>query len=434
MKDLSGIPIHDILRCGETLLDKKVKISAWVHQHRIGGNNRLLFLFIGTSQSSEQLQVVHQGLPDEPITYKSSVEVIGTFVKSPGKDQDYEIQADSVKLIGKCDPETYPFKKSRVGYTNEFLRKHPQLRCQTERFASTMRLRNKLFWKTQKFYQSEGFIWIHTPLITSSDCEGAGETFRVIAENEPDFFRDKQSYLTVSGQLHVEAFISHCKVYTLGPCFRAEKSSTSRHLSEFWMLEPEIAFADNKDAMDLCEKYIKYIVKKCCKRDEPEFARITYTEAIDLLQKSEKTFSKPCEWGVDLGSDQENYICQEFFGKPVFITDYPAAIKSFYMFRNYHNCEQDRQTVACFDLLLPGIGEVAGGSQREHRLDVLESTMKEAGIDYQWYLDTRRFGSVPHSGFGIGMDRLLRYISDCEEIESVLDTVPFPVRYQTLSG
>lgn len=439
------------------LIGTKCSIKGWVKQIRLAKGGKLLFLHIGDGTTLKMLQIVYDLPPefDQEITFESSVEVIGTLIASPAKGQKVEITASSVKLIGGC-PVDYPFQKSRQGYTLDYLRQYPHLRPKTKIFSSIMRVRHQLAMATQKFYHDEGFYWIHTPLLTTSDCEGAGAAFKVHAEKTPEFFKDKQAYLTVSGQLHVEPYAcSMRRVYTFGPSFRAESSSTSRHLAEFWMLEPEMAFSTLDDVINLSQKYIKSVIGTCLRecRDElnlletecgetlinklertisEDFAIIDYTQAIKLLIESGKKFDKPCEWGTDLGSDQERYICEEIFKKPTYITHYPAKIKAFYMYTDdLENKDMEKQTVASTDLLFPGIGEVLGGSQREHRYDILKAKMDSSQLDYNWYLETRKYGGVPHAGFGLGFDRLLRYITG---INHICDVVPYPIRYEHLTS
>ncbi len=449
--DLTGKPIDKLLYLSHQWIGKRVTISAWIHAIRFADGGKLLFIHLGTGQSGRTLQVVFR-IPedfDQKLTFQSSVKVVGYMVTSAGKGQDVEIQAESIEILGECDPDSYPLSKTRDGYSSEYVRKFSHLRSKTKTFSAVMRIRDFLATETIKFFSERGFYWIHTPILTTSDCEGAGEAFKVTVDEVPDFFRDKSAYLTVSGQLHVEPFaVSMGKVYTFGPSFRAEKSVTTRHLSEFWMLEPEMAFTDLTGILRLAEEYVKAMIRGCLDRSQDfmtevpydvlklkkylskPFAVITYDQVIETLQKSGRTFDKSSEWGIDLGSDQEKYICDEVFSCPTFVTDYPAKIKSFYMYENV--CSDDeKQTVACADLLVPGIGELMGGSQREHRYEILKKKMEIAGLDYQWYLDTRRFGSVVHSGFGIGFDRLIRFITG---VNHVMDVVPYPVRYQHLSS
>jgi asparaginyl-tRNA synthetase len=378
------------------------------------------------------------------------------FYCSPGKEQALEMQASSMTLIGKCDPETYPMQKKK--HTFEFLRTIAHLRPRTNTFGAVTRVRNALAFATHQFFQSRGFLYIHTPIITGSDCEGAGKMFQVTTldiNNPPknpqgkvdyaqDFFA-KPTYLTVSGQLDGEIFAcAMSDIYTFGPTFRAENSNTSRHLAEFWMIEPEMAFADINDNMDCAEAYLKYVLKYVldnCPEDmqffdkyisqglierlqhiiNTPFERASYTYAIRILEKADKKFEFPVKWGLDLQSEHERYLAEEFFSKPVIITDYPKEIKAFYMRAN-----DDNKTVAAMDVLFPKIGEIVGGSQREERLNVLEARMKELKLpveDYWWYLELRKYGSVPHAGFGAGFERLIQFATGMENIR---DVIPFP--------
>jgi asparaginyl-tRNA synthetase len=452
----------------ETLIGQKIQVEGYAKRVQIGGKGTLLFVHVGDSSTLKTLQCVFKITEDfdQEVTFESSVRVTGTLIESPARGQKVEVQADTVEVIGTCDVDEYPLHKKKKGYHPlEFLRQHIHLRPRDATHAAIMRIRHWLAMATMRFYHSEGFYWIHTPIITTSDCEGGGEAFEMGVKGVPDFFGKKtvvgadgtesqepiQAYATVSGQLHVEPYaLAMRKAFVFGPSFRGEKSKTSRHASEFWMLEPEAAFMDLDGMIKLSEKYFKFVIKECleqCREDieflakrfkleghveklekdiSEDFARITYEQAIDLLQESGRKFQKPSEWGVDLGADQEMYICEEVFGKPTYVTDYPAEIKAFYMYLS-----DDQKTVACTDCFFPGIGEVLGGSQREHRPEILEDKMAAAGLDYQWYKDTRKYGTVPHSGFGVGFDRLLRYISG---IDHIMDVIPYPVRYESISS
>ena len=453
---MSLLSISQLLADPE-LIGSSIIFKGWVKQIRFAKAGKLLFLHVGDGSNIKTIQVVFEITEDfnQEITFESSVQVHGELVTSPAAGQKVEIKAEKIILIGNC-PVDYPFQKSRDGYTCEYLRQYLHLRPKTNSFSTVMRLRNTLSFATQKFYHKKGFQWIHTPILTTSDCEGAGETFKVSVEKEAQFFKEKQAYLTVSGQLHLEPFAcSMGRVYTFGPSFRAEKSTTSRHLSEFWMLEPEMAFSTLDDVLSISESYIKTVLIKCLKYHyddllflqsksgkslinkiektiKEDFAIVTYDQAIEILKKSGKEFEKPNEWGVDFGSDQERYICEEVFNKPTYITHYPAQIKAFYMYVDNPEIEDEQnQTVACADLLFPGIGEVMGGSQREHRYEILKTKMDKLKLNYQWYLDTRKYGSVPHAGFGIGFDRLLRYITG---VDHICDVVPYPVRFESISS
>jgi asparaginyl-tRNA synthetase len=391
------------------------------------------------------------------LTTGCSVKVTGILVESPGKGQAFEIQATAVEVLGFVeDPDTYPMAAKR--HSIEFLREQAHLRARTNIGGAVTRVRNCLAQAVHRFLHSKGYFWISTPLITGSDCEGAGEMFRVSTldmENLPrndegkvdynqDFF-GKETFLTVSGQLNVETYCNALsKVYTFGPTFRAENSNTTRHLAEFWMVEPEIAFADLSDAADLAEEMLKYVFKAVLEERaddmaffqqrvdktvlerldsviNSEFVRLDYTDAITILENCDKKFENPVSWGVDLNSEHERYLAEEHFNGPVVLQNYPKDIKSFYMRLN-----DDGKTVAAMDILAPGIGEIIGGSQREERLDVLDSRLEEMGLDvadYSWYRDLRRYGTVPHSGFGLGFERLVAYATG---MQNVRDVIPFP--------
>jgi asparaginyl-tRNA synthetase len=386
-----------------------------------------------------------------------SVIATGTLVESQGKGQTHEIQASAVDVIGWVDdPETYPIQPKR--HTMEFLREVAHLRPRTNTFGAVSRVRNCLSQATHRFFHENGFYWVPTPLITASDCEGAGEMFQVSTldmmnlprtdtgevDYDQDFF-GRQAFLTVSGQLSVE---THCcalgKVYTFGPTFRAENSNTARHLSEFWMIEPELAFADLKADADLAESYLRYIFKavlderaddvdfftqhldKNCRTRleslvDSSFVRMDYTEAVEILEKSGKNFEFPVSWGADLHSEHERFLCEEHCKRPVVLMNYPKDIKAFYMRLN-----DDGRTVAAMDVLAPGVGEIVGGSQREERLDVLDARLAEMGLEqepYWWYRDLRRYGTVPHAGFGLGFERAVMYATG---ISNIRDVIPFP--------
>ncbi len=378
----------------------------------------------------------------------------------PAKGQRIELQATSLTVYGEADPETYPLQKKRHSF--EFLREIGHLRARTNTLGAVFRVRNACSAAIHQFFQERGFLWVHTPIISASDCEGAGEMFTVTrfdlnklplkssenAQRQVDFSQDffgKQAYLTVSGQLEAEIMaMAFANVYTFGPTFRAENSNTSRHLAEFWMVEPEMAFCDLDGDMDLAEAFLKHVfsyVLQHCPEDmeffnqridqsvletatniiENEFARVTYTEAIALLEKSSKTFEYPVAWGLDMQSEHERYLAEEYFKKPTIVTDYPAQIKAFYMRMN-----EDGRTVRAMDILAPKIGEIIGGSQREERLDILEQRIVAQGLDpqeYWWYLDLRRYGTVPHAGFGLGFERLVQFMTGMANIR---DVIPFP--------
>jgi asparaginyl-tRNA synthetase len=366
------------------------------------------------------------------------------------------MHAKEMTIIGKCNPEVYPLQKKR--HTFEFLRSIAHLRPRTNTIGAVTRVRNAMSFATHLFFQERGFLYIHTPIITGSDCEGAGEMFRVTTLNQEaipktpegqiDFSQDffaKPTFLTVSGQLNGEIYAcSLSDIYTFGPTFRAENSNTSRHLAEFWMIEPEMAFADINDNMDNAEAYLKFVlnyVLQNCAEDmqffekhvsngllerlrhvvETPFERATYSYAIRILEKANKAFEYPVRWGVDLQSEHERYLAEEYFVKPVILTDYPKEIKAFYMRLN-----EDNKTVAAMDILVPRVGEIVGGSQREDRLNVLEARMRELNLnseDYWWYLELRKYGSVPHAGYGVGLERLLQFATGMENIR---DVIPFP--------
>mgnify|MGYP006274432989 CR=1 FL=1 len=384
----------------------------------------------------------------------AAVVLCGGMVASPGKEQRLELRATTLRILGDC-PEDYPLQKKR--HSDEFLRTIAHLRPRTNKFGAMARIRSRLAFAIHQFFQTRGFHYIHTPIITGSDCEGAGDMFRVTtfdlarvpqADGKPDFDRDffgKEAHLTVSGQLAVE---THClalgKVYTFGPTFRSENSNTSRHMAEFWMIEPEVAFADLADDMQLAEDMVRYLVEFACtdcaedlalfgKFVDPElparleqlrhapFVRVSYTQAIALLQASGKAFEFAPQWGEDLQSEHERYLTEEHFKSPVFVHDWPRDIKAFYMRQN-----DDQRTVAAMDLLVPRIGELIGGSQREERLSALEARLDEMGLkheDYWWYLETRRFGTAPHAGFGLGFERLLMLLTG---VGNIRDVIPFP--------
>jgi asparaginyl-tRNA synthetase len=450
--------IAEILRSGQP--SESLKVQGWVRTKR--DLKGFAFIEVNDGSSMANLQVViSQDLPDyEAITKKlntgASVEVTGVLVASVGKGQRIEVKADSVKVYGEADPETYPLQKKRHSF--EFLRTIGHLRSRTNSFGAVFRVRNACATAVHQFFQERGFLWVHTPIITASDCEGAGELFSVTNFNlkkiphtdkqEVDYSQDffgKPTYLTVSGQLEAEVMaMAFSNVYTFGPTFRAENSNTSRHLAEFWMIEPEMAFCDLKEDMDLAEAFLKHIFKyvmETCPEDmeffnqriddtvlstaeniiNNEFQRITYTEAISLLEKADVKFDYPVNWGLDLQSEHERYLSEQLFKKPTIVTDYPAQIKAFYMRLN-----DDEKTVRAMDVLAPKIGEIIGGSQREERLDVLERRIIAQGMkpeDLWWYLDLRRYGTVPHAGFGLGFERLVQFMTGMGNIR---DVIPFP--------
>jgi asparaginyl-tRNA synthetase len=384
-----------------------------------------------------------------------SVKIMGTVVASPGKGQKVELGADAVEVLGWADPSSYPLQKKR--HTFEFLRGVAHLRPRTNTFGAVARVRNALSMAIHAFFQERGFIYIHTPIITGSDCEGAGAMFKVTAldlekvpfhEGRPDMSKDffgGPAFLTVSGQLEAEVYaLSMGDIYTFGPTFRAENSNTPRHLAEFWMVEPEMAFCDLEGNVELSVSFLKYVfahVLRHCEEDmdffnrfidssiietleslvDQDFQRVTYTEAMDVLSKAEAAFEFPVSWGSDLQAEHERYLCERVFKRPIVLTDYPKQIKPFYMKAN-----KDGKTVRAMDVLVPRIGEIVGGSQREDDHDVLLSRMKETGIDpesYWWYLELRKFGTVPHAGFGLGLERLVQFVTGMANIR---DVIPFP--------
>ena len=422
-----------------------VQLQGWVRTNRYSGKIGFIELNDGTYFRNAQL-VYSSDLKDfnevEKYTTGSALTVMGKFVYTPQGKQPFEIQVKEIELEGACDHD-YPLQKKRHSF--EFLREIPHLRPRANSFYAIFRLRSVLSMAIHEFFQNQGFVYVHTPIITGNDAEGAGETFTVTtredANYEEDFF-GKHASLTVSGQLHVEAFaMAFRDVYTFGPTFRAENSNTTRHASEFWMIEPEIAFADLEDDMDLIEDMVKYCINYCLenapeemkffermidkeciaritKVRDSEFKRMTYSEAIELLKQADVKFENDqIEWGMDLQSEHERYLCEKVVNGPVFLTDYPKDIKAFYMRLN-----DDGKTVAACDLLVPGVGELVGGSQREERYEVLAARMQEMGMEsesLQWYMDLRRYGGCKHAGFGLGFDRMLMYLSGMQNIRDV---------------
>ena len=448
------------LLADETRVGSEVTVQGWIRSKR-DSKAGISFLAINDGSHFDSLQCV---VANTLSNYESevlklstgcSVIVSGELVSSQGQGQSVEIQASTVTVIGDVDdPESYPIAKKR--HTFEYLRTQAHLRTRTNTFGAITRLRHELAKGIHDFFHEQGFFWVNTPIITGSDCEGAGELFRVSTldlQNLPrngagevdtsqDFFGG-DAYLTVSGQLAVESYcLSMSKVYTFGPTFRAENSNTSRHLAEFWMVEPEIAFADLKANADLAEALLKYVSARVLDRCETDlgffqqridntvlerltaivdkpFITVSYTDAIDILKQSGKRFEFPVAWGIDMASEHERFLAEEHFKAPVVVTDYPKEIKAFYMRLN-----DDEKTVAAMDVLAPGIGEIIGGSQREERLDVLDARMDEGLKEtLWWYRDLRRYGTVPHAGFGLGFERLIAYITG---MENVRDVIPFP--------
>ena len=454
--------IKHILKSGNP--GDTVTIQGWVRTKR--ESKAFSFLDINDGSSMTGLQVIADAQMDgyndaiKRITTGASVVVAGTVAESPGKGQRVELQASSLEVVGESDAETYPLQKKRHSF--EFLRELGHLRSRTNTLGAVFRVRNACANAIHEFFQSRDFLWIHTPILTASDCEGAGEMFTVTSMNldklpkgddgKVDYGQDffgKPTFLTVSGQLEAEIMaMAFSNVYTFGPTFRAENSNTSRHLAEFWMVEPEMAFCNLEGNMDLAEAFLKYVfayVMEACADDmeffnqridntvletadniiNSEFARISYSEAIALLEaaveKGDTTFDYPVSWGLDMQSEHERYLAEAHFKKPVIVTDYPTEIKAFYMRLN-----DGGKTVAAMDVLAPRIGEIIGGAQREERLDVLEQRLKAAGLpeeEYWWYLDLRRYGTVPHAGFGLGFERLVQFMTGMTNIR---DVIPFP--------
>ena len=459
MESIKRIEIINLFK--ETIKDsigKEICVKGWVRTKR--GNKHVAFIALNDGSTIKNIQVVadvEKFSEDilKRITTGACLRVNGLLVESMGKGQSVEIQANEIEIYGEADVETYPLQKK--GHTLEFLREIAHLRPRTNTFSAVFRVRHAMAYAIHKYFNDRGFFYWHSPLITASDCEGAGEMFQVTTldlENLPridgkidysqDFF-GRHTSLTVSGQLEGElGAMSLGKIYTFGPTFRAENSNTPRHLSEFWMIEPEMAFFEIEDNMDLAEDFIKYLVKYAlenCQDDleflqsmydkellerlrfvvDNQFVRLTYTEAIEILSQAKQKFEFPIHWGVDLQSEHERYLVEKHFKSPVILTDYPKEIKAFYMKQN-----EDGKTVRGMDVLFPLIGEIIGGSQREENMDKLLARMAEVGIeakDMDWYLDTRRFGSAPHSGFGLGFERLLLFVTGMSNIR---DVIPFP--------
>lgn len=447
---------------GKIAIGEKVTVAGWIRTRR---DSKAGFSFLAVNDGSgfDNVQVI---APNTLNNYESeilklttgcSVVVDGTLKASEGKGQAYEINADKVFVTGFVeDPDTYPMSAKR--HSVEYLREYAHLRPRTNLMGAVMRIRNTVAYAIHSFFQENGFMWVATPLITSSDCEGAGEMFTVTnfdlnnvpknEKGEADFSKDffgKHAYMTVSGQLNVETYAcAFSKVYTFGPTFRAENSNTTRHLAEFWMVEPEMAFTDLDGCATTAEKLLKYVFKTVLEQRaddmkfiaervdkeaitrlehfiSSDFAKVDYTDAIEILKKATKKFEYPVEWGIDLQSEHERYLAEEHFKAPVVVKNYPRDIKAFYMKQN-----DDGKTVAAMDVLAPGIGEIIGGSQREDNLEKLDKRMDELGMNkdsYWWYRDLRRYGSVPHSGFGLGFERLIVYITG---VGNVRDVIPFP--------
>jgi len=458
---MSVVPVADVLH-GRVAVDSEVTVRGWVRTRR-DSKAGLSFIAVYDGSCFNPVQaVVNNSLnnyQDEVLrlTTGCSVIVTGKVVESPGEGQAFELQATQVEVTGWVDdPDTYPMAAKR--HSIEYLREVAHLRPRTNIVGAVARVRHTLAQALHRFFHENGYFWVSTPLITASDTEGAGEMFRVSTldlENLPrdpqgkvDFDKDffgKEAFLTVSGQLNAETYAcALSKVYTFGPTFRAENSNTSRHLAEFWMLEPEVAFATLDDAAALAEAMLKYVFKAVLEERaddmaffaervdkeaiarlerfiNTDFAQVDYTDAVDILLKSGQSFENPVSWGVDLSSEHERYLAEKHFKAPVVVKNYPKDIKAFYMRMN-----DDGKTVAAMDVLAPGIGEIIGGSQREERLDVLDARLAEMGLnkeDYWWYRDLRRYGTVPHAGFGLGFERLIAYVTG---VQNVRDVIPFP--------
>jgi asparaginyl-tRNA synthetase len=453
-KPLSPTSVKDALQSAAP--KDAIQVQGWVRTRR--DSKDFSFIELNDGSSLRNLQIIAKNTlanyaEVQRLTTGASITVTGALVASQGKGQKWELLADNIEIVGAAD-DSYPLQKK--GHTAEFLREIAHLRPRSNLFSSIFRVRSRLAFAVHQFFQERGFVYVHTPIITGSDCEGAGELFRVSTidiKNPPrkngeiDFAQDffaRQTYLTVSGQLEAEAFaLALSKVYTFGPTFRAENSNTSRHASEFWMIEPEMAFCDLNGNMDLAEEFVKYLIADATKHcaDEMElfarfvdkellarldfvvqrrFQRITYPDAVDLLKKSGEKFEFPIDYGLNLQSEHERWLTEKHFKCPVTVFNFPKEIKPFYMRSN-----DDRKTVAAMDLLVPGIGEIVGGSQREERLEMLEENMRRHNMDpadYKWYLDLRRYGTVPHSGFGLGFERILMFITG---VPNIRDVIPF---------
>ena len=456
---MKEILVKELFRNTQEYEGKEVLIKGWVRNNR--NSNKFGFIELNDGSFFKSVQVVYEeefisNFEEISKAYvATALAVKGQLVLTPQAKQPFEIKAKEITIEAASTPD-YPLQPKR--HSMEFLREIAHLRPRSNTFAAVFRVRSLVAYAIHKFFQEQNFVYVHTPIITGSDCEGAGEMFRVTTldmENLPktqdgkvdysgDFF-GKETSLTVSGQLEAETYaLAFRNVYTFGPTFRAENSNTARHASEFWMIEPEVAFADLEDNMELAEAMIKYIISYVLENAPEEmnffnsfvdkglldrlnhivnsdFGRVTYTEAVELLKKSGKEFQYPVEWGIDLQTEHERFLTEEIFKKPVFVTDYPKDIKAFYMRLN-----DDGKTVAACDLLVPGVGEIIGGSQREERLDVLTARMNELGLkkeDYWWYLDLRKYGGVKHAGYGLGFERIIMYITGMSNIRDVL---PFP--------
>ncbi len=456
---MSEVLVRQLFRESEKFADSEVTVRGWIRTNR--GSNKFGFIELNDGSFFNSVQIVYESefldnfneISKAPIA--AALKVTGTFVLTPEAKQPFEIKATEIEVEATSDPD-YPLQKKR--HSMEFLREIAHLRPRSNTFAAVFRVRSVTAYALHKFFQEKNFVYAHTPIITASDCEGAGEMFQVTTldiENPPrnedgtiDYSKDffgKRANLTVSGQLNGETFaLAFRNIYTFGPTFRAENSFTARHASEFWMIEPEMAFCDLQGNMDLAEEMIKYVINyvrnECPEEMEffnkfmdkglldrldnivnSDFERITYTQAVEILQKSGEEFQYPVEWGIDLQTEHERYITEKVYKKPVFVTDYPKEIKAFYMRLN-----DDNKTVAACDLLVPGVGEIIGGSQREERYDVLKERIEETGMtadDYWWYMELRKYGGVKHSGYGLGFERIIMYMTGMANIRDVL---PFP--------
>jgi asparaginyl-tRNA synthetase len=439
--------------------DQEVEVRGWVRTRR--DSKSFSFLELNDGSCLANLQIIADDTLENyeqeilKLSTGCSISVQGVLVQSPAKGQKNELKANKVYIYGWAPVDSYPLQKKR--HSSEFLRTIPHLRVRTNSIGAMARIRSSLSQAVHTFFKENDFFYIHTPIITTSDCEGAGEMFSVtsfdlnrlpVKDKKVDFNQDffnTQAGLTVSGQLEAEAYAQALgRVYTFGPTFRAENSNTSRHLAEFWMIEPEIAFCDLDEDIKIAESFLKYLLNHSleeCSKDlelfgrfvdkglierlqkvvNSDFCKITYTEAIKILEKSDHDFEYPVKWGIDLQSEHERYLTEVVFKRPVVVKDYPAAIKPFYM-----RLSDDQKTVAAMDILFPNIGEIVGGSQREERLDVLKARMLASGVsleDYQWYLDLRQFGTVPHAGFGLGFERIIQFITG---LANIRDVIPFP--------
>lgn len=440
-----GTPVRDIFREWESYIDKQVLVNGWVRTRR-DSKAGISFVEVNDGSCLKNIQIIinHDRTKFQDITKVitgAAVSIRGIVRRSPAKGQPIEVETYALYVIGPSDPALYPLQKKRHSF--EFLREIAHLRPRTNTIGAVIRVRNKVSYTIHRFFQERGFYYIHTPIITTIDCEGAGDVFRVIAPGN-DFF-GKPTYLTVSGQLQAEAYaLALGKVYTFGPTFRAENSQTRRHLAEFWMIEPEMAFADLENDLALAQEFMQYVVWAVlneCSDDLDFFARfidpelynrlhmvaekpfeiITYTEAIPMLKASKIAFTYPPEWGYELQAEHERCLTEKIFKRPVAVINFPRDIKPFYMKVN-----DDGKTVSAMDVLVPGIGEIIGGSEREYRYDVLIEQMKFKEIDidaYNWYLDLRKYGSVPHAGFGLGLERLVQFLTG---VSNIRETIPFP--------